>query len=815
MKKTLAIFLALSVLSGPAFAEAPKQVYSIADFSGGLNNHASPYLVKDNQATEATNTRFNISAGALTKRVPMLSYGTVGSNSVTGLHRYYKADTTKKLIAAGSTKLYVGNDSTGTFQNIRTGLTDGKRWQFVTYKDNAIGTNGYDQPIKYDGKTTITANTDGARTADLLVAQLGAPFAELNTGTDLDASSWYQYKMAFYDGVTYSYSTARSNPILTGSTVHNITLTDIPLGPEGTTHRYLYRTSGTASQALVEASSTYYKVTDISDNTTRTFDDTIDDTTLEGDAAPTWSTASAGTNATPPMGKFATIHHEHLFISGNITYPSDIFWSDAFNPDFFDPVDYQPIREDDGDAVTFIKEQLGILTIGKTNTIQKFYTTDADPSNWFASSPFSFVGCAAPYSAVSTPKGILYLGRGGLYSFNGQYSTMFSDAVTETIGDILGSSIEDCWGFWHKKESEYHLAYTSAATGATSNNRVLVYDTTRDAFTVDIKDVNVITDFDAGSDTGVLYFGSSDDDGAILADEGSLPVISKRLSSEFDAGTYDDTANYGTENSATIELGWDNTINGWSPTLIDSLSGIIDRPDTDGTWTSDIYLVNASALRELFWNESLSSAGDVTWQIRLGASTGAVSAASWSSEFTDPNGSDLSGITADTYIQFRANLSTSDIDVTPQLFVSSGFLFKMTYSIGGAISETNVLTEWESKWMDFGIPAYKKMISRVKVFYRGTAGTLTVNLRNDENDYDQDFTIDLAQDPATNTTTNGEDDYQGDSENKVFIFYPVVNSATVPSAIGQYFKMNITETGDSEWTVDRVEFLFTPQEIYD
>lgn len=812
MKKILSFLICLSLTTAPIFAET--QVYTISDFSGGLNNHASPYVVKENQGTIATNARFNESAGAVSKRIPMLSYGTVGSHSVTGLHRYYKADTTKLLIAAGSTKLFVGSDSAGTFQNIRTSLTDGKRWQFVTYKDNAIGTNGYDQPVKYDGKILITANTDSARTTDLLVAQLGAPFAELNTGSNLDASSWYQYKVAFYDGTTYSYSTARSNPIQTGSSVQDITLTDIPLGPSGTTARYVYRTLGNASQAAVEADSTYYKIATIADNTTRTVNDAMVDTTADDDAAPTWSTVSAGTNATPPLGKFATIHHERLFISGNVTNPSDIYWSDAFNPDYFDPVDYEPIREDDGDAVTFIKEQLGILTVGKTNTIQKFYTTADADSDWFASSPFSFVGCVAPYSAVSTPKGLFYLARGGLYSFNGQYSTVFSDAVDDTISDILGTSIENCWGFWHKKNAEYHLAYTSADSPASINNRVLVYDTTRDAFSIDIKSVNCMTDFNAGTDTGILYFGSSSTTGAVLADEGSLPTISKRLSSEIDAGTFDDTDNYGTESSATLELAWDLTIDNMVGT-IDSQIGIIDRPDTDGTWTSEIYQINASVLRQLFWNESLGSAGDVTWQIRLGSSSGAVSAASWSSAFTDPNGSDVSGVTANTYIQFRANLSTSDITVTPSLSVSSGYLFKMTYSVGGTLSETDVLTVWESKWLNFGIPAYKKTISRVKVFYRGTAGTLTVNMRNDEDDYDRSFTIDLAQDPATNTETYGEDNYQGDSENKIFIFYPVANSASIPSATGQYFKINISETGEDEWTVDKIEFLVTPEPIND
>src|SRR3990167_7368747 len=121
--------------------------------------------------------------------------------------------------------------------------------------------NGFEQPIKYDAKTDVTDNTDGHRTASDAVAELGAPFAELNTGSNLDASSWYQYKVAFYDDTTYSYSDARSNPILTGSSVRDISLTDIPLGPTGTTERYIYRTEGNASRAAVVADTDFFRVT--------------------------------------------------------------------------------------------------------------------------------------------------------------------------------------------------------------------------------------------------------------------------------------------------------------------------------------------------------------------------------------------------------------------------------------------------------------------------------------------------------------------------------------------------------------------------
>jgi hypothetical protein len=203
MKKTLSILITLALLvSGVSIghAENAKRIYGILSFEKGLNSHASSYVLGPGQAQTAQNVRFNQSFGALAKRNPMLSYGTAGSASINGMHRYYKADGTTRLIVASSTKLFVGTDSSGAFTQIAASLTDGKRWQFQTYKDVAIGVNGFDKAIKYDGKVVTTANTVGARSAGALTAQLGAPFAELATGSNLDSEAWYQYKIAFYNG---------------------------------------------------------------------------------------------------------------------------------------------------------------------------------------------------------------------------------------------------------------------------------------------------------------------------------------------------------------------------------------------------------------------------------------------------------------------------------------------------------------------------------------------------------------------------------------------------------------------------------------
>lgn len=810
----LAVFAVIAV---PLAYSQNERFTAILKFSGGLNSQASPYIIPDDKASTAQNVRFNEVYGGIAKRQINLLYGTIGAYPVEALHRYYKSDDTKRLVAAGSTKLFVGNDSTGAFQTIGTGYSEGKRWQFVTYKDVAVGMNGYENAIKYDGKIEVTANTDGARTAENLVAELGAPFAELQTGTSLDAEAWYMYKVVFYDGTNYWYSTARSNAILTGSTIHNITLTDVPLGPTGTTKRYVYRTLGASTKDDVLADTTYYLVKELADNTTTTFEDNISDSSADDGAAPTWATAtSGGLNVTPPKGKFCAIHEERLFISGNITYLSDVYFSDTYNPDFFYPEYYVQIRPDDGDRITFLKTQLGILTVGKTNTIQKLYTNNTDVTQWSVSNPMSFIGCPAPYSAANTPQGIYYLSRNGIYRFNGQYSQLISDAVTPQISDILQSNIDKATGFYYK--NEYHLSYTSQESGGTLNNRVLVYDLVRDAYSVDIKSIDAFVAFDASTDFGVLYHGSSASDGKVYADTESSSLVIKRYKDDFTEGTFDDTRAAGTINSKGIssptstefwiELAHDGTIDEESGDIDDAV-GIIDRPDTDGTWTSPVYRIDASSMTQIQWNEDLGNYGDITFAVRA-CDDSACSGEAWSSEMTNPNGSDLTALTANTYIQVRATLSTTDIDYSPELIVSDGYLFRIFYKKNGANQEPSVFSVWKSGWKGFDNSGYKKFLRRMRVLYTGSAGTLKVRYENNEGDVSRSFDVDMSVAPTDSAT----DLYTGKENYKIFEHYPSENTSTDPAPTGELWRFGVEHTGNDDWKILGIEIEYEYEPLY-
>lgn len=817
----LFIFLTCSNIYG-----GENKLFAVNDFSKGLNTHTKEYLLPPGQCVIANNVRINEEYGSLSKAPVLQSYGSAGSHSITSLYRYYvNTDDTEYLIAAGSTKLYYGTDSTGTFTNLKTGLSDSERWTFVTFKNILIGMNGSDEPIKWDGATD-TGTDDGDRTANYLTAELGAPFAECNTGTALDNDSWYSYKIAYlYDGTNYSYSNSVSNPIYLLNSNRGVTLTDIPIGESGTTERYIYRTTGKTYVGDYD-NETYYLVATISDNSTTTYNDSMTDNDADNDAAPTWATATAGTaqNVTPENCKYCIIHEERMFTAGDSNYKSRMYFSDDANPDYFPITYFIDVRADDGDEITGIITSLGLLNVFKTNTISKYYTEGSVTTDWYASNVFSIIGCSAPYSIVNTPLGIFYLNRSGLYRFTGQYSQLVSDAITPEIRDIKKTSLNDVSGIYHN--NEYRITYTSNQTGSSYNDKVLIYDTVRDAYVIDTRNIYSYCVFNSGDDEGSLYSGTSTTDGYIFTEKNDTDILRIRYLSELDLGTFDDSRSQGTENNPNIEIAWDCDIDGWLAELqtkdasINTINdietylpnAIIDRPDTDGNWISPTYKIDATALDQIKWNESLGDYGDITFQVNTGSTT-PVSDTFSGTEYTDPTGSDISSETANTYIRLKINLSTTDIEFSPLLDLDNNYVFQVFYSKAGSANyESNIYTEWESGWLNFGTQYQEKQIKRIIVYYQATEGSLNFNYTNFEGDIDKTFTIDLSKN-AGYKDTDGNRYFGVNNNRKAFIYYTPVGNNETP--IGRYFKFNITDDGITEWIIDSIEVLYEVLPISD
>jgi hypothetical protein len=147
-----------------------------ADFSGGNNKEAGPYLLSENQCQDSRNVYAN-ALGALVKRRGFSEHSTIETsapaNALDGpAHSLAAANLTpnRYLLAVGktpsaATDSIVGIDESGEARVLKTGLTQGRRWEFVqgpvsSSQGPIYGVNGVDTPQYWSGATASTATAE-------------------------------------------------------------------------------------------------------------------------------------------------------------------------------------------------------------------------------------------------------------------------------------------------------------------------------------------------------------------------------------------------------------------------------------------------------------------------------------------------------------------------------------------------------------------------------------------------------------------------------------------------------------------------------
>ncbi len=470
-----------------------------------------------------------------------------------------------------------------------------------------------------------------------------------------------------------------------------------------------------------------------------------------------------------------------------------------FLPDsFFD------IRVNDGDQITLLQDVLGILTIGKNNSIQKLYTpviTGQPQSDWSISDPFSFIGCVSPYSAQQTPFGLFYLGNNGIYNFDGNFSILLSDMVTPVITDISNQNFVNAWSAYYK--NAYYLAYTSQSSGATTNNRVLIYDTTSKSYSIDTSNIGVFTVERGGNDIEVLYGGDSNNGKVYSYTNGTRDIINKTqadFSGTFTNAWYLPVSGGGDSQNALIQLANVTTIDALIGT-IDSLTGTIIETSDTGSYISPPYDVGAVSYNDIYWNETLPTSGStVTMAVRAATSDTAINSATWSQEYNNPSGSNLSANAAGSVIQYRISLSTDTLTNTPTLYSTNNYVVDLSYNISQGASETSIPFEWQSGWMDFGAPAYKKALKKIYVEYSSIgSGTLNITFNNwNSTGTPVNFNSGTPVNFPINLTTNPSE----------YIEY-------FPNGmyLGELFNIDITENSLNPITIKRITIVYDIQPL--
>ncbi|MBM3701731.1 MAG: LamG domain-containing protein [Actinobacteria bacterium] len=158
MKKILALLLAFSLLASDSFAAGEQIVYRKAKWLG-INPRINPDLLSDDEAIDASNITLD-ETGAFQDRDVFGQYnnssGVLGSNTITGLFKFYTT-TSKYFIACAGSKVALG--SSGAFSTDITPttntVTSGTFWSASTFNNIEYMFNSSVPMMKYDAVKSV------------------------------------------------------------------------------------------------------------------------------------------------------------------------------------------------------------------------------------------------------------------------------------------------------------------------------------------------------------------------------------------------------------------------------------------------------------------------------------------------------------------------------------------------------------------------------------------------------------------------------------------------------------------------------------
>ncbi len=220
----------------------------------------------------------------------------------------------------------------------------------------------------------------------------------------------------------------------------------------------------------------------------------------------------------PPVTKYLALHKNYLFLAGNSTYPSRLYYSNLDDPETWGANDFFDVNPDDGSVITGLKVILDALIVQKEYYTYLLYgdtpTFTEGLTLWRIKQASTSTGAVNQGSMAIYGKNVLYLSRdegiqvfgGGVTSdeveFDSMTSTLLSKNVTPTIDGLNESRYEQAEAIvWDYK---YILSVPNGSS--TVNNLQLVYDFRKGGWTLWNLPANNFTRF-RSSGVDFLFFG--------------------------------------------------------------------------------------------------------------------------------------------------------------------------------------------------------------------------------------------------------------------------------------------------------------------
>jgi len=283
--------------------------------------------------------------------------------------------------------------------------------------------------------------------------QWGLGLANNLNGTDRDKSSIFGWSVAFISdtgsegpssvlsSATWSISGETSANAADGAQgFRHACLLDIPVGPDGTVARKLYRTTNYSDDYVSQGDTTLYFLDLVRNNVEDQFFDAIATAAL-GQPAPDIATGPLPA----PAARFSALYSGCLFLDGGIEDGRTLYYSAAGLIEQFDAASYIELSSQGG-MITALFAHYTDLLVFRENGIDVVRGSYA--SGFTVTTLSNSVTCRAPQSIEAIPGlGVVFLGQDGVYALTGGLEGgAVSDVVNLTVAqdDLIQRITPDC-----------------------------------------------------------------------------------------------------------------------------------------------------------------------------------------------------------------------------------------------------------------------------------------------------------------------------------------------------------------------------------
>lgn len=483
---------AFSIPQKPPFA--PKKVMPLRDFSLGLNNKFSSLELDAKEVQDIQNLNFD-EKGSLKKRKGFLAHyaGTFDSLSARDAFNYRKQDGTSRIVIAAGTSLYY---DTPQFLRLYTTQSD---WETTGVQISGVSTVATSGDITLQSMGMLGQMLLGASSA-----LLGGFTAVTRTGT------WRS------DTIDISAVTSKSSGIITISqTVPASTTIVVQTRASTDGSSWGAWTSLGASNTIVSAAQNFLQLLVTMTSTTTanpsvqslqvTYDTTATVSVLatglsnlarytfaaQNDIAyitngvnvmSKWdgTTYSATSPGSPPTAKYVQVHKNIMFLAGNTTNPSRLYFSALADPETWPALNFIDVGKGDGDRITGLAILLDRLVVTKNNSV---WILEGDASTNFVLRRITdSAGCVDQHAIVYLKNTLGMLAHDGFYFFDGVQMVLASEKIIGTFQALNSSQLGIASAVYYPSIRKVFISVPGS--GMLFNDTTLVFDELRTAWTV-------------------------------------------------------------------------------------------------------------------------------------------------------------------------------------------------------------------------------------------------------------------------------------------------------------------------------------------